>query len=86
MHPQLCKSQLCDTLITRMPKVTVLLQYFGIGVCSIRLNDCSIRVFGQSSVYKSMGLSYPSKFSSLNTFPNFRNKGVRVTEDAQYVN
>jgi len=35
--------------------VTVLLEYFSIGVCSIRVNDCSIRVFGRSPVYKSMG-------------------------------
>ena len=45
-----------------MPKVTVLLEHFSIGVRSIRVNDCSIRVFGQSSVYKSMGFSYPNKF------------------------
>jgi len=32
--------------------MTVLLEYFSIGVCSIRVNDCSIRVFGQSPVYK----------------------------------
>jgi len=66
--------------------VTVLLEYFSIGVCSIRANDCSIRVFGQSPVYKSMGFSYLNKFTYLNTFAyNFRNKGVRITEDALYV-
>jgi len=32
-------------LIIRLPKVTVLLQYFNIGVYSIIVNDGSIRVF-----------------------------------------
>ena len=36
--------------------------------CSIRVNDCPIRVFGQSPVYKSMSFSYPNKFIYPNTF------------------
>ena len=61
-------SRLSEPSIIQTPKVTVLLEYFSIGVCSIRVNDCSIRVFEQSLVYKSMGFSYPNKFTSLNTF------------------
>ena len=35
-----------QTLIIRTPKVTVLLlEYFSVSVSSIRVNDCSIRVF-----------------------------------------
>ena len=68
VHPQLSESQLSDIPIIQTPKVTVLLEYFSIGVCSIRVNDCSISVFGQSPIYKSMGFSYPNKFTDLNTF------------------
>jgi len=60
--------QLSETSIIRMPKMTVLLEYFNIDVCSIRVNDCSIRVLVQSPVYKSMGFSYSNKFTNLNTF------------------
>ena len=49
-------------------QMTVLLEYYSIGVCSIKVNDCSIRAFGQSPVYKSMGFSYLNKFTYLNTF------------------
>jgi len=61
VDPWLSESQLSDTSIIWTPKVTVLLEYFSIGVCSIRVNNCSIRVFGQSPVYKSMGFSYLNK-------------------------
>ena len=57
-----------NTSIIRTPNVTVLLEYFAISVHSIRVNDCSIRVVQRSSVYKSMGFSYPNKFTYLNTF------------------
>ena len=66
MHPRLSESRLSNTSIIRTPKLTVLLEYFSIGVCSIRVNDCSIRVFGQNPVYKSMGFSYLNKFTYLN--------------------
>ena len=57
-----------NTSIIRTPNVTVLLEYFVISVHSIRVNDCSIRVVERRSVYKSMGFSYPNKFTYLNTF------------------
>ena len=41
--------------------------YFVISVHSIRIHDCSIRVVEQNSVYKSIGFSYPSNFTYLNT-------------------
>ena len=68
VDPQLSKSRLSDTSIIRLSKVTVLLEHFSIGVCSIRVDDCFIRVLGQSPVYKSMGFSYPNKFTYLNIF------------------
>ena len=49
------------TSIIRTVTMTVLLEYFVTGVCSIR-------VVQQSSVYKSMGFIYPNKFTYLNTF------------------
>ena len=64
-----------------MPNVTVLLDYFVISVHSIRVNDCSIRVVEQSSVYKSMSFSYPNNFTYLNTFWLTKNKAVQITED-----
>ena len=57
-----------NTSIFQMTDVTVLLEYFGISMHSIRVNDCSIRVVEQSSVYKSMGFSYLDNFTYLNTF------------------
>ena len=47
--------------IIRTVTVTVLLEYFVTGVCSIR-------VVQQSSIYKLMGFIYPNKFTYLNTF------------------
>jgi len=67
VHPRLSESRLSDTSIIRTQEMTVLLEYFSIGVCSIRVNDCSIRVFGQSPLYKSMVFSYLNKFTYLNT-------------------
>ena len=39
VHPRLSESRLSNTSIIRTPKVTVLLEYFSSGVCSIRVND-----------------------------------------------
>ena len=57
-----------NTSIIRTPNATVLLEYFVTSVHSIGVNDCSIRVVERSSVYKSMGFSYPDNFIYLNTF------------------
>ena len=76
---QLSELRLSEHSIIWTPKVTVLLEYFSIDVCSIRVNDCSIRVFEQSTVYKSMGFSYPNKFEHF-----CLTLGVRIIENPLY--
>ena len=41
------------------------IKVLSIGVCSIRVNDCSIRVFGRSPGSKLMDFSYLDKFTYL---------------------
>ena len=85
VDPCLSEPQLSKHLNYPNTNVTVLLDYFVISVHSIRVNDCSIRVVEQSSVYKSMGFSYPNNFTYLNTFGNYKNKAVQITEDPLYL-
>ena len=65
-----------STLIIRMPKVTVLLEYFVISVHCIRVIDCSIRVIEHSSVMASVIRTIVTYLMT-----NYKNKSVQITED-----
>jgi len=79
---QLSELRLSEHSIIRTPKVTVLLEYFRISVCSIRVNNCSIRVFG---LYINQWTSSIWTNSLIWTrLPNFRNKGIRIMGNPLY--
>jgi len=85
VDPRLSESQLSDTLIIETPKGTVLLEYFSIVVCSIRVNDCSIEYLDKVLCINQWASVIQTNSFIWTLFSGAWNRGVRITKDALYI-